>query len=183
MEFKYNPLKTVQAAGLFLKLNKQTMNYMKLIKLLYLADRIALDKMGATITGDNYVSMKLGPVLSKLYDLIKNGHKQDKDNPWFKYISHPQDYCVRLSDEPGNDDLCEEEENIIKKVYETYGNIDKWELSNLTHFFPEWQEPHGSSIPITIEAILSKLGKTKDDIKAIKENIIRENHFDMLLAY
>jgi hypothetical protein len=31
--------------------------------------------------------------------------------------------------------------------------------------------------------MLSKLGKTKDNIKAIRENIARENHFDMLLAY
>ncbi|MBW1649957.1 MAG: SocA family protein [Deltaproteobacteria bacterium] len=183
MEFKYNPLKTVQAAGLFLKLNKRAMEYMKLIKLLYLTDRIALDKMGATITGDKYVSMNHCPILSKIYDMINHGPIYDKDNPWFKYISPPQNYCVRLSEDPGNDELCEEEKNIIKKIYKTCGNIDVWELSNSTHFFPEWQNPYGSAIPIKIEEILSKLGKTEDDIKAIRENITRENHFDMLLAY
>ena len=33
------------------------MEYMKLIKLLYIADRTALDRMDYTITGDKYVSM------------------------------------------------------------------------------------------------------------------------------
>jgi len=114
MEFNYDPLKTVQAAALFLKLNRQPMEYMKLIKLLYIADRMALDRMDDTITGDNYVSMDHGPVLSKVYNLISHGPVYDKDNPWFKYISHPRKYCVELCADPGNDELCEEEEKLLK---------------------------------------------------------------------
>ena len=182
MNFNYDPLKTVQAVALFLKLNRQPMEYMKLIKLLYLADRVALDRMDDTITGDNYVSMDHGPVLSKVYDLINHGPIYDKDNPWFRYISPPQKYCVKLYADPGNDELCEEEEKIIEGVYKMFGHINVWELSNLTHFIPEWQNPRGSAIPIRIDDILRELGKTEDDIKAVQRDMANENYFDMLLA-
>lgn len=182
MEFNYDPLKTVQAAALFLRLNSQPMEYMKLIKLLYIADRIALDKMDETITGDKYFSMDHGPVLSKVYNLISHGPIYEKDNPWFKYISPPRKYCVELYKDPGNGELCEEEEEIIERVYKKFGQINVWRLSNLTHNIPEWQDPHGSAIPIRIEDILRKLGKNEDDIKAVQRDIVRENHFDILLA-
>jgi len=182
MKFNYEPLKTVQAVALFLKLNRQPMAYMKLIKLLYIADRTALDRMDDTITGDNYVSMDHGPVLSKVYDLINHGPVYDKDNPWFKYILSHREYCVGLCEDPGNDELCEEEEEIIKEVYKTFGHINVWKLSNLTNSRPEWQDPHGSAIPIRIEDILRELGKNEDDIKAVQRDIVRESYFDMLLA-
>jgi len=182
MEFNYDPLKTVQAAALFLKLNRQKMEYMKLIKLLYIADRTALDGLDDTITGDKYVSMDHGPVLSKVYDLISHGPIYDTNNPWFKYISPPQKYCVELFADPGKDELCEEEEEIIEGVYKAFGHINVWKLSNLTHFIPEWQDPHGSAIPIRIEDILRNLGKSEDDIKAVRRDIFKENYFDMLLA-
>ncbi len=182
MEFNYDPLKTVQAAALFLKLNRQPMEYMKLIKLLYIADRTALDRMDSTITGDKYVSMDHGPVLSKVYDLINHGPLYNKDNPWFKYISSPYQYCVELCADPGKGGLCEEEEEIIEGVYKIFGHINVWELSNLTHFIPEWQDPHGSAIPIHIEDMFRKLGKTEDDIKSLRKDILRENYFDMLLG-
>ncbi len=46
------------------------MSYMKLIKLLYLADREALARWGRPITTDTYVAMKHGPVLSYILNLI-----------------------------------------------------------------------------------------------------------------
>ena len=47
------------------------MNYTKLIKELYFSDREALRTKGFSITGDIYYSMKKGPVLSNLLNLIK----------------------------------------------------------------------------------------------------------------
>jgi uncharacterized phage-associated protein len=46
------------------------MAYIKLIKLLYLADREALLRWGRPITTDRHVSMPKGPVVSQIYDLI-----------------------------------------------------------------------------------------------------------------
>lgn len=182
IEFNDDPLKTVQAAALFLKLNQQPMEYMKLIKLLYLADRIALERMDETITGDKYVSMEHGPVLRKVYGLITHGPIYDETHVWVKHISPPQGYCVELCADPGKGELCEEEEKIIEDVYKKFGSIEVWNISNLTHFIPEGLFLPGRAIPLPIENILRELGKTKDDIKAIRKNIANENCFDRQLA-
>ncbi|ETR69585.1 MAG: phage associated protein [Candidatus Magnetoglobus multicellularis str. Araruama] len=183
MEFNYDPIKTVQAAALFFKMNgEKSMKYIKLIKLLYLADRAALNLMEETITGDKYVSMNYGPVLSKVYDLINHGPERDPDNPWFNHISSPSDYCVKLIDDPGDEELCEEEEKIIETIYKTFGHINVWKLSEITHYMPEWQDPHGSAIPISIDDILKALRKTKEEIEAVHKDIEKESYFNLLLA-
>ena len=181
MEFKYQPEKTVQAAGLFLKLHGKPMEYMKLIKLLYMADRISLGNMYETITGDKYYSMNYGPVLSRVYDLIIHGPKIAPNDLWFKYISSPSNYQISLISDPGTDDLCEEEEDVIKNIYAILGGVNVWKISNLTHFFPEWKYPDGSSIRINIEDILRVMDKSEEDISYIRKNIYKENTIDILL--
>lgn len=47
------------------------MEYIHLIKLLYLADRQALEEWSRPITTDRYVSMKDGIMLSRILDHIK----------------------------------------------------------------------------------------------------------------
>ncbi len=181
MEFKYQPEKTVEAAGLFLKLHGKPMEYMKLIKLLYMADRRALDFMYETITGDKYYSMDHGPILSRVYDLIVHGPEIAPDDLWFKYISSPSDYQISLLSDPGTDELCEEEEDIIKQIYAILGTINVWKISKLTHFFPEWTYPNGSSVRIRIEDILRAMNKSEEDICYIRNNIFKEGTIDILL--
>jgi len=53
----FNEAKATQAAALLLKLRGGRMNYMKLIKLLYLVDRTALIRWGRPVTFDSYCSM------------------------------------------------------------------------------------------------------------------------------
>jgi uncharacterized phage-associated protein len=65
MKPRFNEQKATQAAARFLKLANGKMNYLKLIKLLYLLDRESLNRRGRPVTGDQYYSMKLGPVLSE----------------------------------------------------------------------------------------------------------------------
>ena len=172
MDFKYNPKKTLQAASLFLKLNnQQPMEYMRLIKLLYLADKKALDERGETITGDRYVSMDYGPVLSHVYDLINHGPNANPGDPWFEFISAPKSYRVELLQDPGVGKLCKREENLIEETFEAYGDVDIWDLSRWTHSLTEWTDPEGSSVPIKIEDMLRDLGKSDEKIQKIREDI------------
>lgn len=66
MRLRFNDRKATQAAALLLQLRGGKMSYMKLIKLLYLADREALLQWGRPITTDRYVSMNRDPVLSRI---------------------------------------------------------------------------------------------------------------------
>jgi uncharacterized phage-associated protein len=181
IQFRFHPEKAVEAAALLLKLHGQPMKYLGLLKMLYIADRIALERMEQPITGDHYVSMNYGPVLSGVYDLLK-GKSVDNALPlWSKFISPRKDNHVFLLADPGNDDLCEEEEEIIQQVYQDFGQLDPFHIVEWTHDLPEWQDPHGSTRPILVEVILKNIGKSDEEISRIQQEAMREAYLDGVL--
>ncbi|MHC5728886.1 MAG: Panacea domain-containing protein [Nostoc sp.] len=168
----YNERKATQVAASFIKLCGGRLNYMKLIKLMYLAEREALLNWGRPITYDSYFSLKHGPILSTTLDLINEGKQPNSDHVWFKYISAPNDYDVTLYKECSPDDLSEAEESLINEIFQKYGQFDKWDLVDILHsVLPEWRNPNGSSIPITYKDILIAGGKCEEEIKSIEEEI------------
>ena len=163
--------KAVQAAALFLKLrgNNNQMSHLKLMKLLYLAEREALLRWGRPITYDFCVSMDHGPVLSQTLSLV-NGDIQI-DRLWERHISSPENHEVRLIEDPGDDKLSDAEENLIKEIFAQHGTKSRWELRDFTHTLAEWQDPKGSSIRIDYQEIL-RAGKKEDaEIASIIEDI------------
>ncbi len=182
IKFRFHPEKAIEAAAILLKLNGKPMKYLGLLKMLYIADRIALQQMEQPITGDSYFSMNYGPVLSGVYDLMK-GLSVDEALPlWSQFISsRNESHYVTLLADPGNDDLCEEEEDILKAVYQKFGNLNPFDIAEWTHDLPEWENPMGSAIPISIEKILQSLNKTDDEIKEIEQEAYRELYLDELL--
>ncbi len=181
IQYHFHPEKAVEAAAMFLKLHEKPMYYLGLLKLLYMADRIALERIEQPITGDRYVSMKFGPVLSGVYDLIKGQPVEDALPIWSKFISREDNYKASLISDPGNDELCQDEEEIIAEVYKSCGRYDRFDLADLTHNFPEWQDPHGGSIPITVESILKSVGKSDEEIEEIQQEAAREMYLDEVL--
>lgn len=191
IQFNFNAEKTVQVAAMFLKLHGGKMKYLGLLKLLYMADRLALQEINQPLTGDIYVSMKYGPVLSKVYDFIKNNGINGVEI-WKKHISSKhnfdlvESYEVSLLADPGNDELSEREEKIIRKVYKDCGRFDRFDLANMTHDFPEWQNPQKldpprKSLPIDNIDILKNIGKTEEEIEYIKEVVEREAYLNEVL--
>jgi uncharacterized phage-associated protein len=184
ISFRFSPLKAVQVAAMFLKLHGGRMKFLTLLKLMYKADRVAFEKIDKPITGDTYVSMDKGPVLSGVYDLIKDNQKYQNTEIWKKYISTRNDssnHEVKLLRDPGSEELSEEEEEIIKDAYREWGRLDRFDIVALTHDFPEWQDPGGSAIPIDIVDILKNVGKTQEEIDYIREIAAREAYLDIIL--
>jgi uncharacterized phage-associated protein len=171
MRLPFNEAKVTQAAACFLELENLRMNYVKLIKLLYIADREALLRWGRPITTDCYVSMDKGPVLSRTFDLITEGREPGSSSPWFEHISFPSNYEVSLIGSCSKDELSPAEEDLIQEIYSQYGHMDQWQLVHYVHQFDEWRDPHGSSIPIFYGDILRAGNKTESEIKAIQEEL------------
>jgi len=172
MKQVFNERKATQVAASFIKLCGGRLNYMKLIKLMYLAERQALLKWGRPITYDSYFSLDRGPILSTTLDLIKKVRQPNSDHTWFEYISAPKDYEVTLCKDCPNDDLSEVEESLINKIFQKYKQSDEWDLVNHLHdILPEWKFPNGSSIPITYKDILIAGGKSEEEIESIEEEI------------
>lgn len=169
IKFQFNEKKTTQTAALFLKKAGGRMNYMKLIKLLYLVDRRALEKWECPITGDSYFSMTYGPVLSKVLDFINNEVKPESPSIWSEFIKTVNNYNVELVKDSHEDELSRREIDLIDELFQKYKNKDKWDLVNELHDnCPEWEDPEGSSNPIRVEDIFKVLGKTERDISIIE---------------
>jgi len=147
------------------------MSYMKLIKLLYLADRDALDKWGRTITTDTYVSMDKGPVLSHVLDRINEGPFPGDASFWAQHITSSGGYEVTLTIDPDGELLSEAEDELLDKIFKVYGHLSRWEIVDLVHTLPEWKDPDGGAIPIHYADILKALNKDQEDIDAIVDEL------------
>jgi uncharacterized phage-associated protein len=135
MEFTFNSLKTTQAAGVLLSLEKRVMDRMRLLKLLYIADRELLAARGRTLTGDRAVAMNQGPVLSQTYNLTEGN--EDSPEYWDKHIRSVGDQLVLMGD-PGRGELSRREVDKLNELTERFRNITTEGLSALTHEYSEW---------------------------------------------
>ena len=83
MEFRFDFEKSLQAAAYLLHLEEGRMSYLRLLKLLYIAERELLAQKATLLTGDIYKAMEHGPVLSHIFDLIKGKGSQSME--WERY--------------------------------------------------------------------------------------------------
>jgi uncharacterized phage-associated protein len=163
--------KATQAATLFLQWAGGRMNYMKLIKLLYLADRKALLAQGCPISFARPVSMKHGPVLSEVLDLVNEGSPPGTEAIWTRAISAPQNYQVQLSTPCPPDDLSDAEEEMLREVFEEYGALAPWPLVDHLHeVLPEWTETEGA-VPIRYRDILRSEGWSEERIAELESEL------------
>jgi len=84
------------------------MSYLKLIKLLYIIDREALLRWGRPLTGDRYVSMDHGPVLSQTLNLITEEPRPDEHNDLAETHLPAGELRVRLKNPAASDELSEQ---------------------------------------------------------------------------
>lgn len=165
--------KVAQAAAVLLKSEfPWRMSRLRLLKLLYIADRESLVERGRPITGDAVAAMDHGPVLSHTYNLIKG---EDLDTPvWEQYLrSVGRD--VELHKDPGVGDLTRKEIAKLHEVAKRFEDFDDYAIAQFTHTYSEWQKnqpPPKSSKRIPLEDVLEATGLAgvKDQILADAAN-------------
>lgn len=165
MRGRYREDKATQAAAKLLKLRGGTMSHLKLIKLLYLAERESLVRLGRPLTYDSYASLPHGPVLSATLDRINTGEAY-RGGYWDRHIRPKANNEVGLRDSRDipNDQLSPAEEALLDEVFTKYGHLGRWDLVERTHELPEWTDPQGSSIPIRPADILRNEGFSDEEI-------------------
>jgi uncharacterized phage-associated protein len=179
--FRFHFEKTLQAAGVLLREHPlHAMGMLRLLKLLYIADRESLRETGAPITGDRVVAMRNGPVLSETYDLIKGEHIRTPE--WSEHFEN-LDYFVHLRKEPRIGRLSRYEIETLNDVAHRLEHEDDWAVVDQTHEFPEWQKNQAgdASKPIPHEDILDAVGRG-EDIQAIREEAEAVAHMESLLG-
>ncbi len=181
IRFEFDEEKATAAAALLLGRRGGRMEYLHLIKLLYMAERESFRRYGRPIIGDEYVSMRHGPVLSITYNLIKE-EKAGQDF-WLKHIRQlPRSHEVELVKDPGRGALSEAEVEILEEIFKRYGRTNQWAVRDLTHKFPEWKNPGNSCLKIRPEDILRALKKTEDEIRQVSQEAAERAHFDKLFG-
>jgi uncharacterized phage-associated protein len=173
MNYKRHKIKKIiDSVNYIVSKNEGRVNYTKLIKLLYLADRKALIEWGFTITGDRYYALKNGPILSKTLDFVKGNAEPEIQAIWDEYFYTDQYSLIGEKTNRPNDSLSEIEIEILKEIDNQYKDFSFSDMIDIVHsqnVCPEWEDPGESSIPIKLEDILRKSGKADREIKNILE--------------
>ncbi len=167
IKYQFNQKKAAQATAALLRRAGQskTESYMKIMKILYYAERESFRQSGRPITGDRIFAMRYGPVLSNVLDLIRDRTFGAKEWADFIVTEHNN---IRLAEDPGNDELSPFELDILHKVWNEHKDADPFDLATRTHDLPEYAQnppPEGSSVEIPVEDILRAVGRT--DIEKI----------------
>ena len=188
IKYKFNIKKVVQIIYHLLKTNSNKMNYTKLLKILYIADKEFLKLSNFTITGDTPYSMKNGPILSKIKNLINGNFIMSNNQIYWDSYFLKDGYDLSLKNNKTNDDLlCEAEIEILDKISCKYKKKTYNEMINITHDkseFPEieWEKAGDSSLQLPFEKILLSLGKTQKEIEDIEKEIKIYNEEEELIS-
>lgn len=171
--FRFREDRVTQAASLLLQMHGGRMEYMKLIKLLYYVDRLALFELGRPVSWDAYYSLKHGPILSQTLNLINDGPDPLLGaGSWHRHISAPERYHVALIQDSGTDMLSDAEVGIVRRVFLRLGSMDVWDIVRLTHEeLPEYKDPGNSSIPIQIRDILRAQGMAEGEVNQVIDEL------------
>lgn len=179
---RINLKKTIQAVCFLLEREPgHRMNYMRMLKILYLADREALRLLQNPITRDRAVAMQRGPVLSATLDLIKGKHLHAA--VWAKYIQK-DNYDIEMVKRVSPGSLSAAEIDILGNIADQYQQFDEWDMVRKTHELPEFKrhdpgENGRNDIPL--EEILDEVGLGKHAAEIAAE-INGSSGLDRLLA-
>lgn len=183
----FNQVKTTQIATWLMARCGNPMDVLKLMKLLYLADRLALSRYGFTMTGDRMVSMPHGPVLSQTLDLI-NGAGPTAQNGWDAKIADRAGRRISLrdgvqSDRDALDELSDTDVALLEQIAGEFGSMSAWDLREYTHkHCPEWVDPNGSSQPIRYEDVYKAIGVEPELGSKYSAHIQADDQVDRIFA-
>lgn len=171
----YRAEKAAQMAAYFAARSGRTIDKLKLIKLLYLAEREYVSRYQMGMLFDEYYSLPHGPICSSTLNGI-NGKGDVKT--WDKYIKR-QDRSVSSVENFNRDDLdrvSDAEMAVLDAVWEQFGWMSTSAIRKYTHLnCPEYTEIDAGRVPISYQEMLDALGvpsasEVAKDIAALRRS-------------
>lgn len=164
IRFVYDREKAGELAAHLVQQSGGSIPMLKLLKLMYLADRTSLIETGFSVTGDAMVAMGKGPVLSATYDRLKPQSAVD-----LPYVSNATGTVRVTEPPPAAGQLSDYEIELSRRVWAKFGHMTGEQLIAYLHREAhEWKPPaEGSSEPIDPADILREAGKGDDEIAAV----------------
>lgn len=115
---------------------KDGIDYIKLFKIMYFAQREYLATYGLTIAEDTFKARQLGPVPSLTYKVVKmveNGEDSEDLKHFTSSIYVNDDKKIYANESPDMDYIAEMEKEELDKIIIKYKDVDSKELSKLSH--------------------------------------------------
>jgi len=142
----FNHEKATQCLNYFAQKNGGQINKLKALKLIYFADRYHFRKYGRFITNSDYYAMPHGPVASGVKDIaeLSGDWLSEKESTYAAIYLDPIGTYDYESIAPIDEVVfSQSDEEALHFAWEKFGNLNRWELRDLTHKYPEWQRHKG----------------------------------------
>lgn len=165
MNFPVNGEKATQAAARLIEQSGGPIDYLRLVKLAYLADRESLKERGMPIIGGHYFSMRKGPVISEVMNFVNQRNAPN----WKRSISARHGNEVRLENHADTEELSQSEIDILDATVANHRHRTTDELVDWCHKnCPEYEDVGAQQRkPITVESILKAVGKSHKKVASI----------------
>ncbi len=159
----FDSAKAAQVVAFFaMKTGNEGIGVLMAMKLVYLADRENIERTGVPILNELRASFPNGPVKDLTY-AFANGEFVDVEG-WSRFLQDKNEHQLQVV--PGTtfadlDRLSKSNLATLEAVWAKFGWWNVNALVNWTHKdgnIPEWQDPKGSKIEITLEAMMTALG-------------------------
>jgi uncharacterized phage-associated protein len=140
--FDFNHKKAVQALNFFASAEGGTINKMKAIKLIWLSDRAHLRRYGRPILMDQYFALPYGPVPSNTKDLAEINLFSTEDEVDYrnKYLRVMDKYTIQSIHKADVNVFSQTDLTTLQNVFTEFGKLSEFELSELSHLYPEWKK-------------------------------------------
>lgn len=176
MDFVFDIDKAVAASAHLAKKNKGAISTFFLMKTLYAAERFALEQWHRPITGDSFVSMRKGPVLSRTYDLIKGAIPRSNSDmvKWSAHFGPREGNNVPLIQDVAAGFLSDREIEALERAAQEIRELvrSKGVIAETLHKrWPEWEDPGDGMKPIELKRVLEEVVKDEDDVESVLSEI------------
>jgi uncharacterized phage-associated protein len=181
----FNEEKAAQIAAYFLQKRGEKMSYLKLMKLMYLADRESMAEFDESMTDDSWFSMDKGPVLSSVLNLIQGSSRSGQWDAWIAeaHVAHEVVLARPELNRDSFDELSDADIEILESVWSRFGKMTRWELVSFTHDeCSEWRDPNKSALPISPQDVFQALGKTEFESEELAAGIFQRRQLQEVLG-
>ena len=179
--FHFDARRAAQAVAVVLNAGGPS-DYHGILKVLYLANRDAMEGGGKPILGGEMKALQYGPLHSEVFDLLS---RRTRTEFWDRTFEKFANYHVRVRDgaDPGRAALSPFEVGLLEQWAVWAKGKGFEEITNFTHELPEWRRAYredNSSSPITAEDLLTAVGFSEEDAAEVVRE--QQSHDEFLRA-
>lgn len=134
-QFDFQPEKSLAATAYLAQRTGETMY--TILKMVYVTDRLHLERYGRPVTGDDFFAMQEGACPSKIYDSMKVLRGENNTNylpDSEKYLAvDPTTNDVEVKDMPSMNVLSASEIECLDETISVLNRLGRWHIRKLAH--------------------------------------------------